>query len=227
MMLDEMDKLGADHRSGDPAAALLEVLDPAPEPGLSRPATSTCPFDLSKVIFIATANYMDDVPPALRDRLEVIRLPGYTDREKQEIAQRYLIPRQTEENGVAAGAGAVRAGDPSRASSRTTRAKRGVRGLERQIGAVCRHLAALVAEDKPRPARITVADPRADPRADPLHSRGAPDRRPAGRRDRSRLDAVGGGEIMPIEALRYPGKGGDSADRPDRRRDARECAGGG
>src|SRR4030088_1739003 len=100
LMLDEVDKLGADFR-GDPASALLEVLDPRQNNAFVDRYIDL-PFDLSQVIFIATANYMDPVPSALRDRMEVIEIPGYTDREKLEIATRYLVPRQLQENGLKA-----------------------------------------------------------------------------------------------------------------------------
>src|SRR5438445_9211858 len=97
-MLDEIDKIGADFR-GDPASALLEVLDPRQNDKFVDRYLDV-PFDLSQVIFIGTANYIDGVPEPLRDRIEVISLPGYTEREKLEIAKRYLVLRQMEENGL-------------------------------------------------------------------------------------------------------------------------------
>src|SRR5258705_5410258 len=96
-MLDEIDKIGADFR-GDPASVLLEVLDPRQNNAFVDRFLDV-PFDLSQVIFIGTANLMDTVPPAMRDRMEVIALSGYSDREKLEIAIRYIVPRQLEENG--------------------------------------------------------------------------------------------------------------------------------
>ena len=204
MMLDEIDKLGAD-RTGDPASALLEVLDPRQNQAFLDRYLDV-PFDLSKVIFIATANYMDDVPSALRDRFEVIRLPGYTDGDKLEIARRYLIPRQIGENGLQPAQVKFEPAALARIIEDYTR-EAGVRGLERQIGAVCRHLAALVAEDKPHPAVITPAD--LAPILGPIRFI---------RETRLTTAQPGivtglawtpvGGEIMHIEALRFPGKGG-------------------
>ncbi|MBS1189768.1 MAG: lon [Rhodocyclaceae bacterium] len=143
LMLDEMDKLGASAH-GDPAAALLEVLDPA-QNSTFRDNYLGVPFDLSQILFIGTANVLDAVPLALRDRMEVIHLPGYTEEEKTQIAMRYLIPRQREENGLAAakcdlGEAVVRAiiHDYTREA--------GVRNLEREIGNVFRHAAMLIAE---------------------------------------------------------------------------------
>ena len=131
-MLDEIDKIGADFR-GDPASALLEVLDPRQNNAFVDRYLDV-PFDLSQVIFIATANYMEGIPEPLRDRMEVISIPGYTEREKLEIAKRYLVPRQLEENGL----------KPEQCEWQEDALRRvindytheaGVRELERQIGA--------------------------------------------------------------------------------------------
>jgi len=143
MMLDEIDKLGADFR-GDPSAALLEVLDPEQNHAFSDHFLNT-PFDLSRVLFIATANLLDPIPPPLRDRMEVIRLSGYTPEEKAEITTSYLIPRQLEEHGMTAeGISWTRNAITSLCSDYTHEA--GVRHLERQIAAVCRKVARRKAE---------------------------------------------------------------------------------
>lgn len=142
MMLDEVDKLGADFR-GDPASALLEVLDPRQNNAFVDRYLDV-PFDLSKVIFIATANYMGTVPPALHDRMEVIDIPGYTDNDKLQIARKYLVPRQLKENGLTAKQCVWTVAAIRKIIQDYTR-EAGVRELERQIGAVCRGIAAQVA----------------------------------------------------------------------------------
>ena len=151
-MLDELDKVGADFR-GDPTSALLEVLDPAQNDTFQDHYLNV-PFDLSKVMFIATANHMGPVPAALRDRMEVIELPGYTLREKVHIAMKYLVPRQLTENGVTDKQARWSEDPLQRVVEHYTR-EAGVRELERQIGTVCRGLAALVASGKARSRKIT------------------------------------------------------------------------
>ena len=150
-MLDEIDKLGADFR-GDPSAALLEVLDPEQNDSFSDHFMSV-PFDLSKVLFIATANMLDPIPAPLRDRMEIIQLSGYTPEEKVEIASKFLVPRQIEENGLEPGSVKfVRSAIESLASDYTREA--GVRNLERQVGAVCRKVARKIAEGEKKSSTI-------------------------------------------------------------------------
>jgi len=151
MMLDEIDKLGAGFH-GDPGAALLEVLDPE-QNNTFRDNYLAVPFDLSRVVFITTANMLDTVPGPLRDRMEIISLAGYTADEKLEIAHRYLVRRQFEANGLKPGQ--VEIGDDVLRDiiQRYTR-EAGVRGLERQIGQVLRHAAVRIAEGQSGPIRI-------------------------------------------------------------------------
>lgn len=203
LMLDEIDKLGADFR-GDPAAALLEVLDPA------QNATFTdhylgVPFDLSKVLFITTANYLEPVAPALRDRMEVIELPGYTTAEKLEIARRYLVRRQANENGLAE-AGVTFEDDALRAIIESYTREAGVRNLERSIGTVLRGLAARVARGERAPSVV---------RADGLEEFLGPIRFEPEVAARTAIPGVAtgmaytplGGELIFVEAMRVPGRG--------------------
>ena len=206
LMFDEVDKLGGDMR-GDPASALLEVLDPRQNNAFVDRYLDV-PFDLSQVIFIATANYIEGVPPPLRDRMEIISLPGYTPGEKLHIAQNYLVRRQLEENGLT----------PERcqfeeAALRTIieeyTHEAGVRDLERRIGAVCRSVATEVARGRAGETAVTIT---------PDFARGilgAGDR--AVREEKLKTSMPGvvtglaytpaGGEILFIEATKYPGKG--------------------
>jgi ATP-dependent Lon protease len=144
-MIDEIDKMGADFR-GDPSSAMLEVLDPA-QNSTFRDHYLDLPFDLSEVLFIATANILDTVPPPLQDRMEVIYLAGYTVDEKLHIAKKYLVPRQLAANGLKASQ--IEFADPALTAiiDEYTR-EAGVRNLERQIGTVCRKVARDVAEEK-------------------------------------------------------------------------------
>ena len=153
-MLDEIDKLGADFR-GDPASALLEVLDPAQNHAFMDHYLDV-PFDLSQVLFITTANYLDPVPPALRDRMEVIELNGYTDDEKLEIAKRHLIPRMLRENGLDE-LGLSVADDAILKVAREYTSEAGLRNLERELARLLRRTAKEVAEGGTPPRTIDTA----------------------------------------------------------------------
>jgi ATP-dependent Lon protease len=202
-MLDEIDKLGADFR-GDPASALLEVLDPRQNNAFVDRYLDV-PFDLSQIIFIGTANYIDGVPEPLRDRIEVISLPGYTEREKVEIAKRYLVRRQLQENGLKADQCEFPEDVIRRIVNDYTH-EAGVRELERQIGAICRAVAAKCARGEcntfvvtPEFLALTLGPAKYV------------------RESRLKTSQPGvvtglaytpyGGEVLHIEATRYPGKG--------------------
>ncbi|HKJ87091.1 MAG TPA: endopeptidase La, partial [Gammaproteobacteria bacterium] len=152
-MLDELDKVGADFR-GDPSAALLELLDPEQNHAFSDHYVNL-PFDLSNVLFVATANIMDPVPSALKDRLEVIRLAGYTAEEKVSIARRYLVPRQLEANGLKKETVRFSRNALLRLITGYT-SEAGLRNLEREIGSICRKVARRFAEG--RKQRVLVSE---------------------------------------------------------------------
>jgi ATP-dependent Lon protease len=151
-MLDEVDKLGQDFR-GDPAAALLEVLDPEQNSTFADHYLDL-DFDLSKVLFVTTANFLDPIPPALQDRMEVIEFPGYLEEEKLEIGRHFLVPRQIERHGLAGSGVRFEVSALQMLTRRYTR-EAGVRNLEREIANVCRKIARRVAEEKRFPKRIT------------------------------------------------------------------------
>ena len=202
-MLDEIDKIGADFR-GDPASALLEVLDPRQNHAFVDRYLDV-PFDLSQVIFIGTANYIEGIPEPLRDRIEVISIPGYTEREKLEIAKRYLVPRQLEENGLKPEQ-CVWEDDALRRVINDYTHEAGVRELERQIGAICRGIASQVARGKTEHVTVT---------PDVVREMLGPAKYVRETKLKTSKPGVvtglaytpQGGEVLHIEATRYPGKG--------------------
>src|SRR5438105_4601875 len=202
-MLDEIDKIGADFR-GDPASAMLEVLDPR-QNNTFVDRYLDVPFDLSQVIFIGTANYIDGVPEPLRDRSEVISLPGYTEREKLEIAKRYLVLRQMEENGLKREQVEWQDHALRQIINEYTH-EAGVRELERQIGTICRGIASGVARGKTDHVTITpqlvgeMLGPAKYIRETKLKTS-----KPGVVTGLAYTPA--GGEVLHIEATRYPGKG--------------------
>jgi ATP-dependent Lon protease len=204
MMLDEIDKLGADYR-GDPSAALLEILDPEQNNTFTDHYLDL-PFDLSKVFFIGTANQLGPIPPALRDRMEVIQLAGYSDREKLEIAKRYLTPRQTFENGLTPERFALTDGTLKLLIARYTR-EAGVRQLERTIGRVARKVAFKIAKGEAEKIEIdapAIHEYLGAPRFYPEEAR---KELPAGVATGLAWTEMGG-EILFIEASLLPGGSG-------------------
>jgi len=203
MMLDEIDKLGTDFR-GDPASALLEVLDPRQNFSFVDRYLDV-PFDLSQVIFIATANYIEGVPEPMRDRMELISLAGYTGREKLEIARRYLVRRQLEENGLKPEQCEWQEDALVRVIDNYTH-EAGVRELERQLGAVIRGVAARVARGQTEHVTVTpevVEEMLGAARY--LHDSKLAANQPGIVTGLAYTPV--GGEVLHIEATRYPGKG--------------------
>jgi ATP-dependent Lon protease len=204
MMLDEIDKLGAGGFHGDPASALLEVLDPE-QNSTFRDNYLGVPYDLSRVVFLCTANVLDTIPGPLRDRMEVIHLPGYTAQEKLQIARRYLVARQLESTGLEPGQCEM---DDAALMAIVTDYTReaGVRNLEREIGNVCRHVAMRIAEGAAERVHVTAAD---------LAAILGPLKFEAEVAMRSAVPGVAtglawtpvGGDILFVEAARMPGSG--------------------
>jgi len=203
-MIDEIDKMGADFR-GDPASAMLEVLDPAQNSSF-RDHYLDVPFDLSDVLFIATANFLEPVPPALQDRMEVIQLAGYTVEEKLHIAKRYLVPRQLSANGLRASQIEFADSALTAIIEEYTR-EAGVRNLERQIGTICRKVARQVAEGSVE-GKVKISAKRA---RELLGKR----RFFSEQRRRTKVPGVAtglawtpvGGEVLFVEASAIPGEG--------------------
>jgi ATP-dependent Lon protease len=204
LMFDEIDKLGQGGFHGDPASALLEVLDPE-QNSKFRDNYLGVDFDLSKVMFITTANMLDTIPGPLRDRMEIIQLPGYTEEEKLEIAKRYLVRRQLESNGLNAEKVSI-TDDALRAIIREYTREAGVRNLEREIGAVFRSAAMRIAEGVADKIVITDKD---------LHAILGPRRFENELAERTSVPGVAtglawtsvGGDILFIEASKTPGSG--------------------
>jgi ATP-dependent Lon protease len=203
MMLDEIDKLGAGIQ-GDPGAALLEVLDPE-QNNTFRDNYLGVPYDLSRVVFITTANMLDTIPGPLRDRMEIISLAGYTADEKMEIAHRYLVRRQMEANGLKPGQAEID-DDALREIIQNYTREAGVRSLERQIGQVLRHAAVRIAEGQNGPIRVTRGDLAAILGAPQFESESAMRTSVPGVATGLAWTPVGG-DILFIEATRVPGSG--------------------
>ncbi|MCF7810595.1 endopeptidase La [bacterium] len=202
-MLDEIDKLGADFR-GDPASAMLEVLDPEQNNSFQDNYLEL-DFDLSKVMFIVTANYLETIPPPLRDRMEIINLPGYVTPEKVQIARRYLVPRQIEQNGLSAGKVSFTDKALEQIIVYYTR-EAGVRTLERTIGKVCRKIAVDVASGSRKKYKISVKNVK-DYLGAPRVSPDLFNRKPrVGVATGLAWTAVGG-VMLRIEAISMPGNG--------------------
>jgi ATP-dependent Lon protease len=201
LMLDEVDKLGNDYR-GDPSAALLEILDPQQNNSF-RDHYLDLPFDLSKIFFIATANQLGPIPAPLRDRMEIIRLAGYSDREKLEIARRYLIPRQTTENGLNSAQLKITDDAIELIAARYTR-EAGVRQMERTVGSIARKVALKIAQGQAEAVTITAEDLREYLGAPQFYPEQARKELPAGVATGMAWTEMGG-EVLFIEATLLPG----------------------
>ncbi len=205
IMLDEIDKVGADFR-GDPSSALLEVLDPEQNFAF-RDNYLGVTFDLSNVMFMTTANVLDTIQPALRDRMEIIQLSGYTEEEKLEIARRHLIPKQIEENGLEKNDVKFDKKAIIKVTSEYTQ-EAGLRQLERELGKICRKVARKKAEDveKFKPVKVTADTVKDYLRVSKIFNEGALKKDQIGTVTGLAWTAVGG-DILFIEALKTKGKG--------------------
>ena len=204
MMLDEIDKLGNDYR-GDPSAALLEILDPEQNYSF-RDHYLDLPFDLSKVFFIATANQLGPIPMALRDRMEVIRLAGYSDQEKLHIARQYLVPRQIVDNGLSAEQITITDEAIALIASRYTR-EAGVRQMERTIGSIVRKAALKIAQGEAERLTVDATDIKSYLGAPRFYPEEARKELPAGVATGMAWTEMGG-EVLFIEATLLPGGSG-------------------
>ena len=203
-MIDEIDKMGSDFR-GDPASAMLEVLDPE-QNATFRDHYLDLPFDLSDVMFVTTANTLETIPGPLRDRMETIQLAGYTEEEKLEIARRYLVPRQTERNGLSARQIAFSDAALRVIIAEYTR-EAGVRGLEREIGSICRKVARQVAEGRAR-RKVTISAARARELLGKRRVFGETRRRTSEPGVATGLAwTPAGGDVLFVEATTMPGSG--------------------
>jgi ATP-dependent Lon protease len=204
LMLDEIDKLGAGGFHGDPSSALLEVLDPE-QNSKFRDNYLGQDFDLSRVMFIATANQLDTIPGPLRDRMEIIQLPGYTEEEKLQIARKYLVKRQLDSNGIKEGQSAI-TDDAIRAIIGDYTREAGVRNLERALGAVLRHAAMKIAEGAQGEVVVDAADLQGILGAKKFDNEVALRTSTPGVATGLAWTPVGG-DILFIEASKVPGKG--------------------
>ena len=203
-MMDEIDKVGMDFR-GDPTSALLEVLDPEQNNSFQDHYLEV-PFDLSDVMFITTANLLDPIPPALRDRMEVIHFPGYTEDEKLHIARRYLVPKQLKEHGLTGSLLSIADSALKEIVRRYTR-EAGVRGLDRQIATICRQVARKVVEGHAGKTSVGVRSV-ADYLGPAKFAFGMAEKRDEVGVSTGLVWTEVGGDVIFIEATRMKGKGG-------------------
>jgi ATP-dependent Lon protease len=202
-MMDEVDKVGMDFR-GDPTSALLEVLDPEQNDSFQDHYLEA-PFDLSDVMFITTANLLDPIPPALKDRMEVIHFPGYTEDEKLHIARKYLVPKQLEQNGLTPSKLDIADTALTEVIRRYTR-EAGVRNLERDIAAICRQVARKVVEGRKGKTRVSSRNLK-DYLGPPKFSYGLAEENDEVGVATGLVWTEAGGDVVFVEATKMPGKG--------------------